>query len=255
MTMTYWAYNESNRDEYGSPFFYTDVTFKFLDVFNVWPQFISTLILDNVRATYFHFVAPLNIMDFLQYDYLNSVNYLYVKVKEGYDISDTADQLEPLVPNSFVYNVEGELFVKPDSPRSSILYSAINSTLLMSFAINAIILGLFASIQLIDKNKELATMKAIGISSNQLNKYFVSIYMSMLSFSTVIGLIVGFISSVMLMSILSINRNIPSYRMSFPIGQIAIVLGILLAASLAGALIPTISQSKAEVGTELRQSA
>jgi len=255
MTLTYWAYNESNRDLYGSPFFYTDVTFKFLNLYKYWPQFINSIVLDNVRTTYYHFIAPLNIMDFLQYDYLNAVNYLYVKVKEGYDISDTADEIEPLVGNSLVYNVEGELFVKPDSPRSSILYSAINSTLLMSFAINAIILGLFASIQLIDKNKELATMKAIGISSAQLNKYFTSIYMSMLSFSTIIGLIVGFISSVMLMAILSINRSIPSYSMTFPVGQIAIVLSILLLASIGGAIVPTLTMSKAEVGTELRQSA
>ncbi len=255
MTMTYWAYNESNRDLYGSPFFYTEVTFKFIETYNVWPNFLKSLTLDNVRTTYFHFVAPNNIMEFLQYNYLSSINYLYVKVKDGYDISDTADEIEPLVGASMVYNVEGELFVKPDSPRSSILYSAINSTLLMSFAINAIILGLFASIQLIDKNKELATMKAIGISSGQLNKYFISIYMTMLSFSTILGLIVGFISSVMLMSILSINRNMPSYHMNFPIGQIAIVLAILLTASMAGALIPTMSVSKSEVGTELRQSA
>ena len=256
MTMTYWAYNESHRDEYGSPFFYTDVTFKFLDTFNVWPNFLRTLTLDNVRSTYFHFVGPDNIMDFLQYNYLNAINYLYIKVKEGADISDTADQIESLVGGGVqVYNVEGELFVKPDSPRSSILYSAINSTLLMSFAINAIILGLFASIQLIDKNKELATMKAIGISSGQLNKYFLSIYTTMLSFSSLLGLIVGFIGSIMLMSILSINRNVPTYHMNFPIGQIAIVLAILLAASLAGATIPTISISKTEVGTELRQSA
>ncbi|MCE7742131.1 MAG: ABC transporter permease [Candidatus Heimdallarchaeota archaeon] len=255
MTMTYWAYNESNRDAFGSPFFYTEVTFKFLDTYNVWPQFLTSLILDNVRATYFHFVAPLNIMDFLQYNYLSSINYLYVKVKDGYDISDTADEIAPLVGSSVVYDVERQLFVKPDSPRSSILYSAINSTLLMSFAINAIILGLFASIQLIDKNKELATMKAIGISSGQLNKYFISIYATMLSFSTIMGLVIGFIASILLMSILSINRNIPSYHMKFPIGQIAIVLSILLAASLAGAVIPTMTMSKTEVGTELRQSA
>ena len=98
-------------------------------------------------------------------------------------------------------------------------------------------------------------MKAIGISSGQLNKYFISIYTTMLTFSTIMGLIVGFISSVMLMSILSINRNMPSYRMNFPIGQIALVLLILLAASMAGAVIPTLSMSKSEVGTELRQSA
>ena len=255
LTMTYWAYNESNRDQYGSPFFYTDVTFNIINTFNVWPQFLRSLILDNVRATYFHFVAPINIMNFLQYNYLSSINYLYVKVNDGYDISDTADEIRPLISGGIVYDVERQLFVKPDSPRSSILYSAINSTLLMSFAINAIILGLFASIQLIDKNKELATMKAIGISSGQLNKYFISIYTTMLTFSTIMGLIVGFISSVMLMSILSINRNMPSYRMNFPIGQIALVLLILLAASMAGAVIPTLSMSKSEVGTELRQSA
>ncbi len=255
MKMTYWAYNESNRNEFGSPFFYTDVTFTFLNTYNVWPLFLKELILDNVRASYFHFVAPLNIMDFIQYNYLSSINYLYVKVKDGYDISDTADEIKPLVGSSPVFDVERQLFVKPDSPRSSILYSAINSTLLMSFAINAIILGLFASIQLIDKNKELATMKAIGISSGQLNKYFISIYITMLAFSTILGLIIGFIASSMLMSILSISRSMPSYHMNFPIGQIALVLSILLVTSLAGATIPTMTMSKNEVGTELRQSA
>ena len=43
--------------------------------------------------------------------------------------------------------------------------------------------------------------------------------------------------------------------MAFPVGQIALVLSILFVTALVGAAIPTVSSSKQEIGTELRQSA
>ncbi len=252
--ITYRAYNESMRPILGTPYWDENITLRIMDTFKYWPILVKDVVTTNVRSQVFHFVAPINFLNYIQVAPFDVISYLFVKVADGAVISDVADEISSF-STGFIFDVEREVFVSPDSPRSSILYSAINSTLLMSFTINAIILALFASIQLIDKSKEIATMKAIGISSRQLMKYYISVYVSLLAFTTIVGLIVGYISSTMLMAILAINRTIPPYSMAFPVGQIALVLSILFVTALVGAAIPTISSSKQEIGTELRQSA
>ncbi len=252
--ITYRAYNESMRPILGTPYWNENITIRIMDTFKYWPVLVNEIDTTSVRSQVFHFVAPVNFLNYVQLAPFELISFLFVKVADGAIISEVADEISQL-GLGFIYDVDREVFVRPDSARSSILYSAINSTLLMAFTINAIILALFASIQLIDKSKEIATMKAIGISSRQLLRYYLSVYISLLVFTTIVGLIVGYVASTMLMAILAINRTIPPYFMAFPAGQIALVLSILFITALVGAAIPTISSSKQEIGTELRQSA
>ncbi|MHA1463830.1 MAG: FtsX-like permease family protein, partial [Candidatus Heimdallarchaeaceae archaeon] len=215
---------------------------------------VNELDLGNVRSIFYHFVANIEIMNYIQIAPFDVIDYLFIKGNQSYALADVAARVLSLTGGT-VTNVDDEIFVQPDSPRSSILFSAINSTLVMSFAINAIILALFASIQLIDKARELATMKAIGISTRQLLKYYLAVYLALLLFTTICGLIIGYITSTMLMGVLAINRTIPPYSMAFPIVQLLISMSALLLAAFIGATIPTVSSSKEEIGTELRQSA
>jgi ABC-type antimicrobial peptide transport system permease subunit len=256
MQITYRAYNDSFRAEppIGSPFKDLNITINIAEKYKYWPNLVNEILISGASSLFYHFVVKPSFMNYIQVAPFEVINYLYVKVAEGYVLSEVADKIETLT-GGMVTDVDSQIFVKPGSPRSSILYSAINSTLLMSFAINAIILALFASIQLIDKSKEIATMKAIGISSKQLIKFHLTVYLSLLAFSTIFGLIIGYVTSSMLMSVLTFTRNIPPYSIFFPLAEIFIVLAILLVAAIIGATIPTITSAKQEIGTELRQSA
>lgn len=254
ISITYRAYNESMREIIGSPFFYENISVSVADNYNYWPVLVKELDLGNVRSIFYHFVASIELMNYIQLAPFDVIDYLFIKGNSSYALADVAERVLSLTGGT-VTNVEEEIFVRPESPRSSILFSAINSTLIMSFAINSIILALFASIQLIDKARELATMKAIGISTNQLLKYYLAVYIVLLLFTTICGLVVGYITSTMLMGVLTINRTIPPYSMAFPVVQLLIATGALLLAAFIGATIPTFSSSKEEIGTELRQSA
>ncbi|MHA1418189.1 MAG: FtsX-like permease family protein [Candidatus Heimdallarchaeaceae archaeon] len=254
ISITYRAYNESMREIIGSPFFYENISVSVVDEYKYWPVLVNELDLGNVRSIFYHFVANIEIMNYIQIAPFDVIDYLFIKGNQSYALADVAARVLSLTGGT-VTNVDDEIFVQPDSPRSSILFSAINSTLVMSFAINAIILALFASIQLIDKARELATMKAIGISTRQLLKYYLAVYLALLLFTTICGLIIGYITSTMLMGVLAINRTIPPYSMAFPIVQLLISMSALLLAAFIGATIPTVSSSKEEIGTELRQSA
>ncbi|MHA1353361.1 MAG: FtsX-like permease family protein, partial [Candidatus Heimdallarchaeaceae archaeon] len=136
----------------------------------------------------------------------------------------------------------------------SILYSAINSTLIMSFTINSLIIALYASVQLIERSREIATMKAIGVSKTQLLLLFLSEYATLLIFSTIMGLLSGLFSSWMLMNIITINRSIPPFIMKFPGFYIALVAIILFLTAFIGALIPSLTATNKNIGTDLRQS-
>ncbi|MBY8999909.1 MAG: ABC transporter permease [Candidatus Heimdallarchaeota archaeon] len=254
ISVTYRAYNESMRAIIGTPFFYENISVSVADKYEYWPVLVKELSLGNARSIFYHFVASIEFMDNVQLAPFDVIDYLFIKGNSSYALADVTEKVLALT-GGMVTNVEDEIFVKPDSPRSSILFSAINSTLIMSFAINAIILALFASIQLIDKARELATMKAIGISTNQLLKYYLAVYIVLLLFTTIAGLIVGYITSTLLMGVLTINRSFPPYTMGFPVVQLLISLSALLVTAFIGAAIPTFSSSKEEIGTELRQSA
>ncbi|MHA1397520.1 MAG: FtsX-like permease family protein [Candidatus Heimdallarchaeaceae archaeon] len=255
--ITYQAYNESFRTipPIGSPYQNLNLSLSIVGSFKYWPNLVTEISVTSVRALIYHLVVTKEFMNHVQVRPTDVINYLYVKVNSSfYSIEEVAKDISTFT-SGMVSNAESEVFVKPDSPRSSILYSAINSTLLMSFAINTIIIALFASIQLIDKSKEIATMKAIGISTKQLLKYHLSMYISLLLYSTIFGLIIGYITSSLLMGVLTITRNIPPYSLAFPIAQITLVLAILLVTAIIGAIIPTLTSTKQEIGTELRQSA
>jgi len=255
--ITYAAYNDSWRTQ---PPNYSairpmNMTLKIEGSYKYWPNLVNQISITNVRSLFYHLVVKQEFLANIQVRPTSLIDYFYVKVNSSYNIEDVAEKVGFISEEGTVSNVESEIFVKPDSPRSSILYSAINSTLIMSFAINSIILALFASIQLIDRSKEIATMKAIGISTRQLVKYHLSIYVSLLIFSTIFGILIGYAASSMLMGVLTITRNIPPYSIVFPIAQVVIVIAVLVGAAAIGAIIPTISSTKEEIGTELRHSA
>ena len=252
--ITYLAYNATWEHTKGSVTDNLNLTITIKDEYTYWPVLVKEISVDNVRSIYYHFVARNDFINQVEVHPSDLIQYLYIDVNDEYDISEASEKIQSIA-GGIVTSVEDLIFVKPDSPRSSILYSAINSTLLMSFAINAIILFLFAAIQLIDKSKEIATMKAMGISSKQLIIYYISVYIALLAFSSLLGLLVGYITSSMLLGVLTTNRTIPPYFLSFPIGSIAIAITALLGAAIIGATIPTVSSSKQEIGTELRQSA
>ncbi len=254
ISLTYLAYNESMGDITGDPTDFVNMSVSVVDKYNYWPVLVNELSLGNVRSIFYHFVASIEFMNYIQIAPYDVIDYMYIKGNSSYALADVTARVLSLTGGT-VTNVEDKIFVQPDSPRSSILFSAINSTLIMSFAINAIILALFASIQLIDKAREIATMKAIGISTNQLLKYYMSVYLALLLFTTFCGLVVGYITSTMLMGVLAINRTIPPYSMGFPVVQLLISMSALLLTAFIGAAIPTFSSSKEEIGTELRQSA
>ncbi|MCK4845450.1 MAG: ABC transporter permease, partial [Candidatus Heimdallarchaeota archaeon] len=231
-----------------------NLTVNLVNDYKFWPAFIRYEAEEDASAIYYHFVTSIDNLNSIKVTPYSIQNFLFIKVEEGVDISRTASILRS-IGGTNVYDVESQLFVKPDTPRYAILFSAINSTMLMSFAINAIILTLFAAIQLIERSKEIATMKAIGISTRQLLKLYITMYLALLLFSMIIGVITGFISSSMLMGVLSVNRTIPSFTMIYPFLWIIVSVSILVLAAAIGAIIPVFTTVKKEIGSELRQSA
>ncbi|MHA1854181.1 MAG: FtsX-like permease family protein, partial [Candidatus Heimdallarchaeaceae archaeon] len=223
LTLTYRAYNETNRQLTGSPFFNDNLTVNIVADFFYWPVLLQEISTSNARSINYHFVTKLDFFNNIQIAPFDLMTYLYIKVKDTTKVLETAQELKQII-GSEVKAAESQVFLKIGSARSSILYASINSTLIMAFAINTIILALFASVQLIDKSRELATMKAIGISLRQMIVFYLSIYIGLVVYSVLAGIISGVITSNMLMGVLSITRSIPPYFMIYPIGLIATVI-------------------------------
>ncbi|MHA1116115.1 MAG: FtsX-like permease family protein, partial [Candidatus Heimdallarchaeaceae archaeon] len=253
LILGYRAYNETRRETDGSPFYRSNITVEIAGLFKYWPVLVKEISTTNVLSILNHFVANISIFNKLELSPFEITDYLLIKVNQEEDIEEVTKKIKT-VAGSNVDNVYSKIFVREGSARSSILYSAINSTLIMSFTINSLIIALYASVQLIERSREIATMKAIGVSKTQLLLLFLSEYATLLIFSTIMGLLSGLFSSWMLMNIITINRSIPPFIMKFPGFYIALVAIILFLTAFIGALIPSLTATNKNIGTDLRQS-
>jgi len=253
LIMGYRAYNESRRGSDGSPFYRSNISVEIVGLFKYWPILVKDISTTNTLSILNHFVTNISIFNKIELSPFEIKDYLLIKVNQKEDIEEITNKIKTIA-GSNVENVNSKIFVREGSARSSILYSAINSTLIMSFTINSLIIALYASVQLIERSREIATMKAIGVSKSQLLLLFLSEYATLLIFSTIMGLLSGLFSSWMLMNIITINRSIPPFIMKFPMFYIVLVGLILLLTAFIGALIPSLTATNKNIGTDLRQS-
>lgn len=254
ISIKYRAYNESLRTSQGSPFYYAEIAVTVVDKFTYWPRLVKDETAGNIRSINYKLITNLEFMKQIEVYSFDVIDYLYIDVAEDSDIDNISDEITDIIGNKEIQNVNEQIFVKPNTARSSILYSAINSTLIMSFTINAIILALFASLQLLEKSREVATMKAIGITTNQLIRLFLAEYILLLIFSILVGLFGGLLTSRMFMIILTVNRTVPPFQMVYPFITVILVMVVLSISTMIGAIVPSIQHAKKEVGSELRQS-
>ncbi len=253
VSLGYRGYNETLREKQGSPLFHANVSLKIVGEFKFWPVLVQSVSTGNAREILNQFIANISLISKLQLAPFDVKNYLFIHADSNTDINKLTEEIAS-VAGSAVSNINEHIFIQRGTARSSILYSAINSTLIMAFTINAIIVTLFASIQLLDRSREIATMKAIGVSRSQLLVLFLAQYLVLLLFSMTMGILSGTFVSWMLMHIITVNRTIPPFIMVIPLALIALTTTILVVTAFFGALLPSLTAANKDIGPELRQS-
>ncbi|MHA1530841.1 MAG: FtsX-like permease family protein [Candidatus Heimdallarchaeota archaeon] len=108
------------------------------------------------------------------------------------------------------------------------------------------------TVQAIEREKELAVMKSMGIDFKQLFTFFFSEALIILVFTMTVGVSLGFGTSVMIMKVLRIGTIFPPHENIFPLANIAWTTLVIFGCGLISTIIPIIINSRKKIGGALK---
>jgi len=211
-------------------------TVDIIDTYNFLPRFFTEYPKEDSTVYRFNLVGLYSNVEAFASESYNIAGDLLVKATKGRSIGDIADVIETELGRS-VESVEGKTNTFEGSLRNIMLYGSVNASFISSLVITVTAIILMIVIQSIENEREVVTLKILGISPKQLFSMFLTQSISIVSFGSIIGAGLGILSASMFTEILTYDVLIPRSEISFPIVELAIAFVILyIAAIIAAAL-------------------
>jgi ABC-type antimicrobial peptide transport system permease subunit len=159
---------------------------------------------------------------------------MLVNVKDGYDIKSVSLELEAKL-NRSVENVVDIMGSFEGSMRNTMMYGSLNASFISSMIITVSAIVLMILIQSYENEREVVTLKVLGMSPRQLFGMFLSESLSLVIFGSILGASLGIFSAAMFTEILTIDTIIPPTELRFqPVGlssAFMILFGTAIAAA------------------------
>ncbi len=207
-------------------------TLDVVGIYKYFPRFFVEFP-DIEKSTVFRFTIVGS------YDNVNEFAYsdfsiggdLIVKVKDGYNIADVATNIETELGRSVESNID-LMGSKEGSLRNIMLYGSLNATFLASLILTISTIALMILIQVFENEREVVTLKILGMSPRQLFNLFLSESMTVVLYGSIQGIGIGIIAASMFTKILTFDTLIPPTKMIFPPLQLSLASIIFLIVSL-----------------------
>ncbi|MHA1185991.1 MAG: FtsX-like permease family protein [Candidatus Heimdallarchaeota archaeon] len=177
--------------------------------------------------------------------------FLFVTVEDGYGIYDVARQIE-IETQHEALNVEELLLISEGTLKSTVLFGALNVSFIFSMLISSATLITMMFINALEREKEIAVMKSMGISARQLFTFFFTEAIIILTFTMIVGVALGFGTSVMLMKVLRIGSVFPPHEMVYPVVKIIWTTFTVFGAGLISTIIPILVNARKKIGGALK---
>lgn len=223
----------------------------FVDQFDYWPTLYDRIPSATSKLINIGMLSNISLPFWIAREDSDVEGKLFVKVKEGYSISELADSIET---NTFheTESIEEILMISEGSLKATVLFGALNTSFIISLFISSATLIIMMIVQGIEREKEIAVMKSFGIKPRQLFNFFISEAIIILIFTMIIGIGLGLGTSVMIMKVLRIGSLIPEHEMIFPIVKIIWTALAIFGAGLVSTIIPIIINSRKKIGGSLK---
>ncbi|MHA1630699.1 MAG: FtsX-like permease family protein [Candidatus Heimdallarchaeota archaeon] len=176
---------------------------------------------------------------------------LFVKVKDGYSPSAVAKEIELTTQHS-TENIEDAVLISEGSLKATVLFGALNSSVIVSILISSATLIVMMFVQGLEREKEIALLKAFGIKQGQLFIFFITEAIIILIFTMLLGGALGFAASAMIMKILRIEVVVPIHEMVFPAGKILWTTFAIFFSGLISTIIPILINTHKKIGGSLK---
>ncbi|NHJ03504.1 MAG: ABC transporter permease [Candidatus Heimdallarchaeota archaeon] len=233
-----WRLNETSYDVEEESY-----PVKFVDFYKYWPTLYTEPPSATSKEIKIGLIANISLTyQIARYDY-DVQGKLIVKVKEGYSISEVAGEIESTTRYEAI-NVEELLLISEGTLKSTVLFGALNTSFIISMLISSATLITMMLIQAVEREKELAVMKSMGISPRQLFNFFITEAIVILIFAMFLGVGLGVGSSVMIMKILKIGSVFPPHENIFSVIKIVWTTLAIFGSGLISTIIPIIINSR-----------
>lgn len=224
---------------------------NFIDHYQYWPALYEQPPDPTSKELHIDLLASISLPFMIaRYEY-DVQGKLFVKVKEGYSISQVANEIK-IKTQQDVENVEDLLLISEGTLKATVLFGSLNSSFIISLLLSSVTLILLMLIQGVEREKELAVLKSVGISPRQLFMFFLTEALIILVFALIIGTALGVGTSVMIMKILRIGSVLPPHEMIFPISKIIWTSLTIFIVGSVSTTIPIIINSRKKIGRALK---
>ncbi len=224
---------------------------NFVDFYEYWPTLYTVQPSTISKEIHIGLLANISLPFHIARHQSDVQGKLLVKVKEGYSISEVAQTIKTTTRHETA-NVEDMLLISAGTLKATVLYGSLNTSFIISMLISAATLMIMMTVQAIEREKELAVMKSMGISFRQLFTFFFSEALVILIFTMIVGVSLGFGTSVMIMKVLRIGSVFPPHENIFPLANIAWTTLVIFGCGLVSTIIPIILNSRKKIGGALK---
>ena len=241
-----WYLNETIQELEEVPY-----TVTFVDFYQYWPTLYTVPPSATSKEVHIGLIGNMSLAYMIaRYDY-DVQGKLLVKVKDGYSISEVSDTIEAVTRHETI-SVEDLLLISEGTLKSTVLFGSLNSSFIISMLIASATLITMMLIQAMEREKELAVMKSMGINARQLFNFFITEAIIILIFTMILGVGLGIGSSVMIMKILRIGSVFPPHENIFPVLKIVWTTLAIFGCGLISTIFPIILNSRKEVAGALK---
>lgn len=222
-----------------------------VDYYEYWPTLYNTVPQTTAKEINVGLIGNLSLPFSIARNDYDVQGKLYVKVMEGYSISEIAGLIEISTQHD-TDNIEDMALISEGTLKATVLFGALNSSFIISLLISSATLITMMIVQGIEREKEIAVMKSFGIRPRQLFNFFISEAVIVLIFTMVIGVGLGVGISVLLMQVLRIGSEIPKHEMVFPVMKVVWTTLVVFGVSLLSTIIPIIINTRKKISGALK---
>ena len=222
-----------------------------VDYYEYWPTLYNRIPQTTAKEIYVGLIGNLSLPFSIARNDYDVQGKLYVKVIEGYSISEIAAHIE-ITTQHDTDNIEDMALISEGTLKATVLYGALNSSFIVSLLISSATLITMMIVQGIEREKEIAVMKSFGIRPRQLFNFFISEAVIVLIFTMIVGVGLGVGVSVLLMQVLRIGSEIPKHEMVFPVMKVVWTTLVVFGVSLLSTIIPIIINTRKKISGALK---
>lgn len=234
--------------------------FEVANTFEYWPKLVTNIHVnpeDDLKAvisvgTFEAILAKIGERQELLGMVEHEKHYLYINLKPEANLTLVGEVLEdnPYVRSRWF--AQAEVDEQLEGPIYQAVFTQINNNLVYCLIIVITSLLMFGFLQLVERSRELAVERSLGMTLRQTTILFMYENLWFVFFGIIAGTVLGTaLSSLFLLPFIT-NNQIPPLRMVYPWQVITGLVGVLTMFTLFTSTIPAYLSSKIEVAQQLR---